>query len=104
MASINTLTLTAGAAAVHVTVDYLGSPVSPQSIDWDLDPSLQALSVVPDATGFNFSAPAGMVPTPQPGAGIVPVTGNAMATDLSNGATANLAVLVTIAVLTFTSP
>lgn len=94
MAAIIAIELVAGGAAEHVTVLSSNAAVSPSNVSWVLDANLNALSVTPDATGFNFAAPVGMPPT----------AGNAVATDITNGATSEIPIVVSINALTFQSP
>lgn len=104
MAEIITLALVSGGPAVHVTVDYEAAGVSPEDISWTLDANLSAISVTADSSGFNFAAPSGMVPAPTGATPAPQVMGNATALDTSNGAVGVLAVVVTLAPLTFSSP
>ncbi len=94
MVAINAVELVAGGQAEHVTVLSGGTAVNPGSVSWALDANLGALSLSPDATGYNFQAPVGMPAT----------KGNAVATDTANGATSAIPVVVSVSPLSFESP
>lgn len=95
---ITQLALTAGAAAVHVTVaDQNLNPLPPADVTWVLDTSLAGVTFLADATGFNFTAAVGTAAE----------TGNATATYTVNGVTGMLPIVVSVAAvtsLTFLSP
>lgn len=98
MAVVTSITVVPGSASpVHVSVqDQAGDPIPPGDITWALDAALAGVTVTPDATGFNFSAPTGTGDE----------TGPAVATYTPNGVTGSLGITVQIVVsaLQFVSP
>ena len=80
----------------------LGSPTYapiqqfPYQIAWSVDAVLQPVTITPDATGFFFQAPVGMLPTSVPA--------DAVATNTSSGGVGTLQVMVVDGAMTFSSP
>lgn len=77
-ASVSSISVPVG-GSVHVTVTQRGNPLNPSTITWSAQ---TVATIVPDTTGFNFS-----------GSTVGTVT--VVATHPSDGATGNLAVIVT---------
>jgi hypothetical protein len=69
---------------------------APAEIVWTTDAVLQPVAITPDATGFNFAAPVGMLPTL--------AAAGAYATNANGGGQGTVFVTVVDATLMFTSP
>lgn len=95
MSAVIAITLFAGGAPVHVTVEQNSMTQTPFNISWALDDVLMPVAVIADSTGFNFSAPVGMPAVAK---------ANAVASNSAGGGVGTLIVEVSVAPLTFTSP